>query len=90
MPKRYELDDYQADRIKRGLKVHVFKVGRLSSFESIEEWSAAGETVNIVVAKEGISANKQKELPYLDVEELWHRSKNTVFIDGSEYKVRYE
>jgi len=90
MGKKYELDDVQASRLKRGLKVKVFKVGKLASFISQQEWIDAGQSVNIVVAKEGASANKQKELPYSDIEEVWHRSKNTVFIDGSEYKVRYE
>jgi hypothetical protein len=90
MSKKYELDDHQASRLKRGLKVHVLKVGRLSSYESKDEWIAGGEMVNIVVAKEGESANKQKELSLSAVEEVWHRSKQTVFVDGQEYKVRYE
>jgi hypothetical protein len=90
MAKKYELDDEQAGRIRRGLKVRVFKVGKLLSYSSFADWYDAGETENVLVLVEGASANKQKEVQFQDVAEVWHRTKNTIFIDGSDYKVRYE
>lgn len=90
MSKKYELDDAQASRIQRGLKVRVFRVGKLLSYATFEDWYDEGCNQNVVVLREGTSANKQKEVAKEDVQEIWHRSQNTKFIDGSDYKVRYE
>jgi hypothetical protein len=90
MGKKYALDDNQASRVSRGLKVRVFRVGKLLTYQNFDEWYNAGETENVVVLAEGVSANKQKEVSASDVVEIWHRSKNTVFIESSDYKVRYE
>lgn len=90
MQKKYELDDQQSSRLQRGLKVRVLKVGKVMSYADRAQWYAAGSTENIVVLREGASANTKKEVQFSDVEEVWHRSKNTVFLDGSDYKVTYE
>lgn len=90
MQKKYELDDQQSSRLKRGLKVRVLKVGKLVSYSDRADWYQAGSVDNVVVLHEGASANTKKEVDFVDVAEIWHRSKNTIFIDGSDYKVTYE
>jgi len=90
MGKKYELDDRQADRFKKGLKVNILKVGQIVNFQSVDEWHSAGCFQNVAVLKEGFSANRQKEVLFEHVEVVWHRVPHLVMEDGKPYKVRYE
>jgi hypothetical protein len=90
MGKKYELDDYQADRFKRNLKVRVLKVGKIISFDSVDDWRAAGSVHNVVVLKEGLSAGRNKEVLLDAVEVVWHRTPNIIIDDKNIYNPRYE